>query len=143
MLPRTVVGIKKYLGSGLVKGIGQTFADRIVEKFGEQTLEIIDHFSARLREVDHSSHRATETADLVPVISGLFITGGERRLLDTQLGRERRVIGRPQRWLRPAQGNVDRLGLQRDEAESPEEHEVNAPVERHARVSQKLVMAPG
>jgi exodeoxyribonuclease V alpha subunit len=56
VLPRTVVGIKKYLGSGLVKGIGQTFADRIVEKFGEQTLEIIDQFSARLREVDGIGH---------------------------------------------------------------------------------------
>ena len=52
VLPRTVVGIKKYLGSGLIKGIGETFADRIVDKFGEQTLEIIDNFSARLREVD-------------------------------------------------------------------------------------------
>lgn len=52
VLPRTVVGIKKYLGSGLVPGIGETFAERIVEKFGEQTFEVIDHFSARLREVD-------------------------------------------------------------------------------------------
>ncbi len=52
VLPRTVVGIRKYLGSGLIKGIGDKFADRIVERFGEQTLEIIDHFSARLREVD-------------------------------------------------------------------------------------------
>ena len=52
VLPRTVVGIKKYLGSGLIKGIGETFADRIVDKFGEQTLEIIDHFSGKLREVD-------------------------------------------------------------------------------------------
>ncbi|MGD0016701.1 MAG: ATP-dependent RecD-like DNA helicase [Verrucomicrobiia bacterium] len=52
VLPRSVVGIKKYLGSGLVKGIGETFADRIVDKFGAQTLEIIDGFSARLREVD-------------------------------------------------------------------------------------------
>ncbi len=52
VLPRTVVGIKKYLGSGLVKGIGPTFADRIVAKFGEKTLEVIDQFSAKLREVD-------------------------------------------------------------------------------------------
>jgi len=52
VLPRTVVGIRKYLGSGLIKGIGETFADRIVEKFGERTLEVIDTFSARLREVD-------------------------------------------------------------------------------------------
>jgi exodeoxyribonuclease V alpha subunit len=52
VLPRTVVGIKRYLGSGLIKGIGDTFADRIVEKFGERTFEVIDLFSARLREVD-------------------------------------------------------------------------------------------
>src|SRR5262249_42559754 len=52
VLPRSVVGIKKYLGSGLVKGIGETFADRIVAKFGDKTLEIIDQFSARLQEVD-------------------------------------------------------------------------------------------
>jgi len=52
VLPRTVVGIKKYLGSGLIQGIGDTFAERIVEKFGEQTLEVIDSFSARLREVE-------------------------------------------------------------------------------------------
>ncbi len=52
VLPRTVVGIKKYLGSGLVKGIGETFADRIVAKFGEQTFEVIDQFSAKLQEVE-------------------------------------------------------------------------------------------
>jgi exodeoxyribonuclease V alpha subunit len=52
VLPRSVVGIRKYLGSGLIKGIGETYADRIVEKFGERTLEVIDTFSARLCEVD-------------------------------------------------------------------------------------------
>jgi exodeoxyribonuclease V alpha subunit len=52
VLPRSVVGIRKYLGSGFIKGIGDTFADRIVEKFGERTLEVIDTLSARLREVD-------------------------------------------------------------------------------------------
>jgi exodeoxyribonuclease V alpha subunit len=52
VLPRTVVGIKKYLGSGLVPGIGATFAERIVEKFGEKTFEVIDQFSGKLRDVD-------------------------------------------------------------------------------------------
>jgi exodeoxyribonuclease V alpha subunit len=52
VLPRTVVGIKRYLGSGLIKGIGDKFADRIVEKFGERTLEVIDQFSGKLREVE-------------------------------------------------------------------------------------------
>ena len=41
-LPATVYGIEKYLGSGLVKGIGPVFAKKIVEKFGENTLDIID-----------------------------------------------------------------------------------------------------
>ncbi|MDR3227979.1 MAG: ATP-dependent RecD-like DNA helicase [Puniceicoccales bacterium] len=50
-LPATVYGIRKYLGSGLVKGIGKTYAEKIVAKFGEQTLRIISEQSARLREV--------------------------------------------------------------------------------------------
>ncbi len=52
VLPRSVVGIKKYLGSGLIKGIGPKFADRIVEKFGEKTLEVIDQYSGKLRDVE-------------------------------------------------------------------------------------------
>ena len=51
-LPSSVHGIRKYLGSGLVKGIGKTYADKIVAKFGVRTFEIISHESARLREVE-------------------------------------------------------------------------------------------
>lgn len=41
-LPSSTEGIKKYLASGLIKGIGPKFAEKLVNKFGEQTLEIID-----------------------------------------------------------------------------------------------------
>lgn len=41
-LPATVFGIEKYLGSGLVKGVGPKFAKKIVEKFGKDTLEVIE-----------------------------------------------------------------------------------------------------
>ena len=41
-LPATVYGIEKYLGSGLVKGIGPKFASRIVKAFGTETLRIIE-----------------------------------------------------------------------------------------------------
>lgn len=41
-LPATVYGIEKYLGSGLVKGIGPKFASRIVKQFGEETLNVIE-----------------------------------------------------------------------------------------------------
>ena len=41
-LPATVYGIEKYLGSGLVKGIGPKFAGRIVKEFGADTLNVIE-----------------------------------------------------------------------------------------------------
>lgn len=41
-MPQTALGIEKYLGSGLIKGIGPTFAKRLVSIFGAKTLEVID-----------------------------------------------------------------------------------------------------
>jgi exodeoxyribonuclease V alpha subunit len=51
ILPATLAGIRRYLGSGLVKGIGPRLADRIVSQFGLQTLEVIEEQPERLREV--------------------------------------------------------------------------------------------
>src|SRR5688572_27881635 len=50
-LPATLQGMRKYLGSGLIKGIGPVNAARIVEVFGEATFEIIDTAPERLRTV--------------------------------------------------------------------------------------------
>jgi len=50
-LPATIEGIRRYLGSGLIKGIGPKTARAIVERFGEQTLDIIEEEPERLREV--------------------------------------------------------------------------------------------
>lgn len=50
-LPATVFGIEKYLGSGLIKGIGPKFAKQIVGKFGEKTLEVIEQTPDLLIEV--------------------------------------------------------------------------------------------
>jgi exodeoxyribonuclease V alpha subunit len=49
--PSTAEGIEKYLGSGLVKGIGPVYAKKIVQVFGEKTLRIIDESPTFLREV--------------------------------------------------------------------------------------------
>jgi exodeoxyribonuclease V alpha subunit len=51
-VPATVAGIQRYLGSGLIKGIGPVMARRIVSRFGEQTLEIIEKDVQRLAEVE-------------------------------------------------------------------------------------------
>lgn len=50
-LPATVYGIEKYLGSGLVKGIGPKYAHRIVQAFGAETLDVIEENPERLLEV--------------------------------------------------------------------------------------------
>ena len=49
--PATLTGLEKYLGSGLIKGIGPVTAKRIVRHFGLDTLEIIEHSCSRLIEV--------------------------------------------------------------------------------------------
>ena len=49
--PRSLVGIERYLASGLIKGVGKVLAKRIVETFGEDTLNVLSHQSARLVEV--------------------------------------------------------------------------------------------
>jgi len=50
-LPATVEGLRRYLGSGMIRGIGPVMAERIVRKFGATTLEVIDTNPGRLREV--------------------------------------------------------------------------------------------
>ncbi|MCG0288046.1 ATP-dependent RecD-like DNA helicase [Streptomyces sp. PSAA01] len=51
VLPATVQGIRRYLGSGLIKGIGPRIADRITEHFGVDTLDVIEQEPKRLVEV--------------------------------------------------------------------------------------------
>lgn len=61
-VPATIEGIQRYLGSGLIKGIGPRLAERIVAHFGKATLEIIESQPGRLQEVE----------DIGPKRSGLI-----------------------------------------------------------------------
>lgn len=49
--PATLAGLERFLGSGLVRGVGPAYAKRIVQTFGEQSLEVLDKYPERLREV--------------------------------------------------------------------------------------------
>ena len=51
LLPTTEEGVRRYLASGIIPGIGPKLADRIVDRFGVETLNILDHYSARLLEI--------------------------------------------------------------------------------------------
>lgn len=60
VMPATIYGIEKYLGSGLVKGIGPVFAKSIVSKFGTETLNVIDNEPDRLLEVPKFGKKRVE-----------------------------------------------------------------------------------
>ncbi|HEY8462007.1 MAG TPA: ATP-dependent RecD-like DNA helicase [Blastocatellia bacterium] len=58
--PATIAGIQKYLGSGLIKGVGPITARRIVEHFKEKTLDVIESDVSRLGEVKGVSRKRVE-----------------------------------------------------------------------------------
>ncbi|GAA1658331.1 ATP-dependent RecD-like DNA helicase [Saccharothrix algeriensis] len=60
VLPATIVGIERYLGSGLVKGIGPKLAERIVAHFGTDTLRVIEDEPQRLIEVPKLGPKRTK-----------------------------------------------------------------------------------
>lgn len=60
VLPATLTGIERYLGSGLIKGIGPQLAKRIVKYFKKDTLDIIEENPSRLREVPGIGEDRTE-----------------------------------------------------------------------------------
>lgn len=61
-LPETSAAILKYLSSGVIKGIGPTLAKRIVEKFGDNTLDIFENAPERLKEVKGFTPQKAEEA---------------------------------------------------------------------------------
>lgn len=52
VLPNSIVGIEKYLGSGLIHGIGPKYAERLIKAFGIETLKVIDEEPEKLRTVE-------------------------------------------------------------------------------------------
>ncbi|HVN98085.1 MAG TPA: ATP-dependent RecD-like DNA helicase, partial [Syntrophorhabdaceae bacterium] len=60
VMPATVKGIEKYLGSGMIRGIGPVMAKRLVSRFGEETLKVIDTNIERLFEVQGVGEKRVE-----------------------------------------------------------------------------------
>ena len=57
--PTTKEGIEKYLGSGMVKGIGPIYAKKLVATFGEKIFDIIEKESVLLEELDGMEFQST------------------------------------------------------------------------------------
>ncbi len=49
--PKSTEGVRRYLASGLIYGIGPVLANRIVDRFGAETIDVLEHHSGRLREI--------------------------------------------------------------------------------------------
>ena len=58
--PTTVEGIEKYLGSGMISGIGPVYAKKLVRAFGETVFDVIEQESGRLREVTGTGPKRAE-----------------------------------------------------------------------------------
>ena len=60
VMPATIYGVEKYLGSGLVKGIGPVYAKAIVSRFGLETIDVIENDIERLLEVPRLGRKRME-----------------------------------------------------------------------------------
>lgn len=60
-LPTTLVGLKKYLGSGLIKGIGPSYAEKLINAFGSSILEVIDKTPEKLASVEGIGSKRIES----------------------------------------------------------------------------------
>lgn len=60
LMPATIDGIRRYLGSGLIKGIGPATAKKITETFGKYTIDVLEHHPDRLMEVPGLGRKKVE-----------------------------------------------------------------------------------
>jgi exodeoxyribonuclease V alpha subunit len=97
--PRTAEGVVRYLSSGLIKGIGEAMAERIVARFGEKTIEIIDKEPNRLREISGLGQKRVaaikkawrehrDVSELVVFLESHGIRAGSALRIYRQYGRE-------------------------------------------------------
>jgi len=60
ILPTSIFGLKRYLGSGLIKGVGPSTAERIINHFGDKTLDILENNIHKLTEVEGIAEKRIE-----------------------------------------------------------------------------------
>jgi exodeoxyribonuclease V alpha subunit len=136
VLPSTSAGIARYLGSGLVEGVGPALAERLVARFGDKTLDVITAQSGRLREVSGIGPRRAEAiahavrsrladAELLPFLQSLGLGPALSQRVQQRYGRETARVIREDPYLaaeqisgigfRTADGMAQALGIGRDD----------------------------
>lgn len=83
IVPPTLEGVRNYLASGLLKGIGEKTADAIIEKFGVNALEILEHQPDRLLEIRGiTKERLAEIKDAYAKVYGVSNSDAYREICD-------------------------------------------------------------
>jgi exodeoxyribonuclease V alpha subunit len=134
--PHTESGIARYLGSGLIPGVGAALAQRLVGRFGDKTLDVITKQSARLREVPGIGAQRAQAiaeavrarqaeAELMSFLQGLGVGPGTARRIQQKYGVRAPQIVRENPYLvaehvagigfRTADGMAQALGYARDD----------------------------
>ncbi len=60
-LPATINGIQRYLGSGMIKGVGPALAEKMIDAFGQEVLDILDRYPKRLLKVEGIGPKKLDT----------------------------------------------------------------------------------
>jgi len=60
VLPSSVKGVEKFLSSGMISGVGPVIAQRIIQRFGEKTMEVLSDYPDKLREVEGIAEKKLE-----------------------------------------------------------------------------------
>lgn len=134
-LPANVQGIQKYLGSGLIPGIGPEIAKRLVDRFGEKTLQVIEESPDKLLEVEGIGEKRLQTVcrawedqrdirDVMIFLRGHGVSTGYSAKIFKQYGRDaiRVVQENPYRLATDilgigfltADGIAEKIGIARD-----------------------------
>ncbi len=144
-LPKSTKGIKKYLSSGAISGVGKATAEKIVNKFGTETIKILDQYSTRLNEVEglgkskikrikESWNAVRESRELDIFLHGIGLTPSNCKKLRQHYGHQTAKVVRetPYRLATEIAGigflTADRLALAQ-----------NLPVDSPIRISAGIV----
>jgi exodeoxyribonuclease V alpha subunit len=98
-MPAQTHGIQKYLGSGMIRGIGPALAQRLVDRFGERTLEIIERSpkkllkvegigEKRLRDIRHAWDSQRDVRDVMIFLQGHGVSTGYSAKIFKQYGQD-------------------------------------------------------
>ena len=97
VVPTSAEGLRRYLASGIIRGVGPKLADKIVDQFGEKTIDVLERDSGRLREVrglGEAKRRAIKAGwdrergarDAMIFLQGAGVTAGSAAKLYRQYG---------------------------------------------------------